>query len=96
MPTGAWELLRLIALHEQARAFMGLTSAIINPTKASIFQAGLGAGGVIYEPTEHDKRWILYTYSRLPGNRTPDTDYYIYNADTNKWIDPLIGKTIGE
>ena len=58
---------------------MGLTSAIITTPKASIFQAGLGAGGVI-QPTEHDKRWILYTYSRLPGNRTPDTDYYIYNS----------------
>ena len=38
--------------------------------------------------TQTDKDWILFTFSRMPGNRSPDTDYYIFAADSNTWISP--------
>lgn len=38
--------------------------------------------------TETDKYWFLFTFNRMPGNRSPDTDYYIYNADNATWIKP--------
>ena len=37
---------------------------------------------------------ILFTYSRLPGNKTPDTDYYILDAATGNWLNPKDGRIV--